>query len=196
MEVPVLLGYTIIRYYWSDQIAMLALTSVFLILLEVEYARLEMKLKIPDFLDVLRPHERNNVTGSIFFVAATIICFATFDYGVAMLALLLTVFGDLASALIGIKFGKHKAFKSKTFEGYIAGLVTDVFVGYLMFPNYPAIYITMGVVASTVELFTGKLDDNLTVPLFAGFSGQIIAYSLLLNLGSFPGPSTWIFHLV
>jgi dolichol kinase len=196
MEIPVLLAYTFARFLLSERIAIMVLTGIFLLLLEIEYVRLEVKPKIPRFLDVLRPHERNNITGSIFFVSATIISFAVFDYGIALLALLLTVFGDLASALIGIKFGRHRIFKSKTMEGYLAGLAMNLLVGFLIIPAYPAVFITMAIVASTVELLTGKLDDNLTVPLFAGFTGQIIAYSVQANLTAFPGPLDWLFKFI
>ncbi len=196
MEIPVLIIYSFIRYFWSEKIAIMVLTALFLLLLEIEYVRLEVKFKIPSFLDVLRPHEKNNVTGSIFFVAATIISFAVFDYGVALLALFLTVFGDLASALIGIKFGKHEIFRGKTMEGFLAGLGTNLAVGWLLIPAYPAVFITMAIVASVVELLTGKLDDNLTVPLFAGFTGQIIAYSISANLTAFPGPLEPLFRLI
>ena len=195
LEIPVLIGYSLIRYFWSEKISIIVLTALFLLLLEIEYIRLEVKLKIPSFMDILRPHERNNITGSIFFISATIISFAVFDYGIALLALLLTVFGDLTSALIGIKFGKHVIFKKKTMEGFLAGLGTNLLVGFLLIPAYPAIYITMAIVASTVELLTGKLDDNLTVPLFAGFTGQIIAYTLHANLTLFPGPLEPLFRL-
>jgi hypothetical protein len=51
----------------------------------------------------------------------------------------------------------------------------------------------MALVASIVELMTGKLDDNLTVPLFAGFTGQIIAYTLGAQLNVFPVTLQWIF---
>ena len=196
MEIPVLFGYSFVRYFWSEKIAIMVLTALFMLLLEVEYVRLEVKPKIPSFLDVLRPRERNNVTGSIFFVAATIIVFAVFDYGVALLALFLTVFGDLASALIGIKFGKHKIFRHKTMEGFLAGMGTNLLVGWLLIPAFPAVFITMAIVASMVELLTGKLDDNLTVPLFAGFTGQIIAYSINANLTVFPGPLEPLFRFI
>lgn len=195
LEIPVLLGYSLIRYFFSEKLAIMALTALFLLLLETEYVRLEVKPKIPSYLDILRPHERNNITGSIFFVSATIICFAVFDYGIALMALFLTVFGDLVSALIGIRFGKHVIFKKKTMEGFLAGLGTNLLVGFIFIPAYPAVYITMAIVASTVELLTGKLDDNLTVPLFAGFTGQIIAMSINASLTAFPGPLEPLFRL-
>ncbi len=183
-----LLAYTLVRHFFSERLATLALTGIFLVLLEVEYLRLEHRMKLPEFIDVLRPRERTNVTGAIFFSAATIIVFATFDYPIAVTALLLTVFGDLASALIGIKFGRHKVYKKKTLEGFLAGLAINFLVGYLFLPAYPAIFLTMAVVASVVELYTGKLDDNLTVPLISAFSGQMISYLFQIPLAIFPGP--------
>ena len=196
LELPVLLSYSVVRFYWSERIAILSLTGMFLLLLELEYVRLEMKPKIPKGWNVFRPHERNNVISSIFFVAATIIVFAVFDFGIALLALLLTVFGDLASALIGIKFGKHKIFRKKTLEGFLAGLMMNIFIGSLILPEYPTIYIPMALVASTVELLTSKLDDNLTVPLFSGFVGHLIAFYIQANVATFPGPLANLFNLL
>jgi dolichol kinase len=196
MELPALVVYSIIRHVWSDKAAGLALTALFLLLMEIEYVRLEVKPKFPEAIDVFRPREKDNVTGAIFFVAATIICFSVFDYTIAFTALLLTIFGDLASALIGIKFGKHKLFRKKSLEGFLAGLAMNLIVGALIMPDYPAIYLTMAFVASTVELLTGKLDDNLTVPLFAGFTGQLIAYEMQVNLTSLSGPLALIFKSI
>lgn len=191
-----MLGYSLVRYYWSERLAILAITGVFLVLLEIESIRLEVKPKLPSHLNVFRRHEQNNVTGTFFFIAATIIVFGAFDYSIALLSLLLTVFGDLASALIGIKFGKHKLYRKKTWEGFLAGFLMNLLVGSLVLPEYPAIYIGMAFVASVVELLTSKLDDNLTVPLSAGFTGQMIAYIIQANLTSFPGALEWIFNLL
>jgi dolichol kinase len=188
MELPILLGYTIIRSTFGDKLASLAITAVLIILLEIEYIRLEYKLQIPKVIDVLRRHEKENVAGAIFFIAATIIAFSAYDYQIALIALLMTVFGDLASALIGIKFGKHRIYKQKTLEGFIAGLIINLGVGYLFVPEYPLLFVTMAFIASVVELLTGKLDDNLTVPLSAGFAGQLIVFIYQLKLLEFPGP--------
>jgi phytol kinase len=188
MELPVLLGYTVIRHLFSERIAILVTTALFLVLLEIEYVRLEYKPKIPKMLDGFRARERNNVTGAIFFIAATIIVFAAFDYPIAIAALLLTVFGDLSSALVGIKFGRHFLYKEKTVEGFLAGFFTNCLIGYLLLPAYPLLFLSMALVASLVELLTGKLDDNLTVPLFAGFTGQMLTYLLQIPLETFPGP--------
>lgn len=188
LEVPVLIGYTLVRHFFDEKLATLVVTGVLLVLLEIEYIRLEYKPKLPEFFDVFRYHERNNVAGTIFFTAATIIVFAAFDYPIAVTALMLTVFGDLASALVGIKFGTITLYKDKTLQGLLAGFAMNCLVGYLFLPAYPVIFLPMAAVASLVELLTGKLDDNLTVPLFSAFTGQMIVFLLHAPLTTFPGP--------
>ena len=198
LELPVLLTYSFVRYFWDERVAILALTALLLFLLEVEYVRLEMKPKIPGMSaisDFFRPREKNNVASTVFFTTATIIVFGAFDYPIAILALLLTVFGDLVSALVGISYGRYKLFREKTYEGSIAGLVANLFVGWMLIPEFPLIFISIAVVASIVELLTNKLDDNITVPLFSGFFGQMLVYVFAIKLPEFPEPLGWMFHL-
>lgn len=188
LELPVLLAYTLIARLYGTKPAILALTALLVILLEIEYIRLEYKLRLPLVVDILRRRERDNVASNIFFVAATIICFAAFDYQVAILALLLTVFGDLAAALVGLKFGRTRIHRRKTLEGFLAGLIVNLSIGFLLMPDQIIIFGPMALTASLVELWTGKLDDNLTVPLAAGFVGQVLFYYFQIQIAAFPGP--------
>lgn len=188
LELPVLLGYTVIAALYGPKVGILALTALLIILLEIEYIRLEYKLRLPAVIDILRRKEKDNIASSIFFVSSTIICFAAFDYPVALLALLMTVFGDLFAAMIGIKFGRTRLFRKKTLEGFAAGLIVNILVGWLMMPGEWRLFLPMAMTASLVELWTGKLDDNLTVPLAAGFIGQILLFIWQSGLPSFPGP--------
>ncbi len=188
LELPVLLGYTVLAALYGPKVGILALTALLIILLEIEYIRLEYKLRLPAVIDILRRKEKDHLAGSIFFVSSTIICFAAFDYPVALLALLMTVFGDLAAALVGIKFGRTRIFRKKTLEGFAAGLLINIAVGYIVMPGEWRLFLPMALTASLVELWTGKLDDNLTVPLAAGFSGQILLFVWQSGLPSFPGP--------
>jgi len=188
MELPVLIVYSVLRSTFGDKVGSLALTLMLIILLELEYIRLEYKLELPKAIDILRRHERDNLSGSIFFIAGTIIAFAAYDFPIALLALLMTVFGDLMSALVGMKFGRYHVYKKKTLEGFLAGLVTNLFIGSLFMPEYIGVFASMAIVASVVELFTGKLDDNLTVPLSAGFAGQVMVFLFQLKIADFPSP--------
>lgn len=197
LELPVLLAYTMVASLYGPKPAILVLTALLIILLEIEYIRLEYRFKLPLVVDILRRHEKDNIASNIFFIASTIICFAAFDYPIALLALLLTVFGDLMSALVGTRFGKNQIYKRKTLEGFMAGFVTNLIVGYVVMPGNWILIGPMAIIASMVELWTGKLDDNLTVPLAAGFTGQLIVLFGFSSLASFPGPVLeWLGKLI
>jgi dolichol kinase len=96
--------------------------------------------------------------------------------------MLMAVLGDFFAALVGRFFGKTKLYKNKTLVGTIAGFAANLGVAYLLLPNMHLINIPMAFVATFVELFTRKIDDNLTVPLFAGFVGQLIVYYFAIQL--------------
>lgn len=181
-ELPIIAGYSFLHFYFSPKIGILSLTALLLILLEIEYFRVDYQTKLMARLTelfakfVLRQHEKNNITGAIFFVISTIIAFSAFDYQIALIALLMTVFGDLASAIIGTAFGKRKIFRNKSYAGTLSGFLANIIIGAVALSAYPEIFIPMAFIASIVEMFTQKLDDNLTVPIFAGFMGQMIIF--------------------
>lgn len=192
MQLPIIAGYTFLHFYFSPRIGLLALTALLLILLEIEYFRVDYQTWIGNQITqilsrffILRRHERTNVAGAIFFVISGIIVFSTFDYQIALLALLFTVFGDLVSALMGIAFGESKIFRNKSYIGTFSGLLVNIIIGWIVLPNFPIIFIPMAFSASFVETLTQKLDDNLTVPLFSGFIGQLIVFWQQIVLPSF-----------
>jgi len=179
----IVVGYTIILNYFGHKVAVLVITALLLILLEIEYFRLEHRPKLMAlFSDLFRKHEHNNMSGAVFLVISCVICFAAFDYWIAVMALFMTVFGDLAAALFGKSFGVTKIFRSKTFIGTLAGFTANMTVGIASLPEFLLLIIPMSVVATITELLTNKLDDNLTVPLSAGFMGQMIVYFFALEL--------------
>ncbi|MFH1533717.1 MAG: hypothetical protein ABID64_02195 [Nitrospirota bacterium] len=181
----IVVGYTLILHFFSARVAILAMTAVLLILLEIEYVRLEHRSRFTAFFDCMfRKHEKDNVSSAVFLVVSCIICFAAFDYWIAVVALFMTVFGDLFAALFGRAFGKTILYNTKTYVGTIAGLLANVGVGILILPEVIYLVVIMGVVASFTELITNKMDDNLTVPMFTGFAGQMLVYVLQIDLPS------------
>ena len=163
--------------------AILVITALLLILIEIEHVRIEHKPKIAKAFDSLfRAHEKDNVSGAVFIVISCIICFSAFEYWIASLALFMTVFGDIFAAIIGKAFGKSKLYKNKTVLGSLAGLSANLIVGVLMLPGFYLLIVPMALTATFVEIITNKLDDNLTVPLFAGFVGQMLFYYYDLSL--------------
>lgn len=187
-QIFIIFGYVTLRYYFSEKVATFGLMILLLTVMEIESIRLRWKIQIPDSFNILRKHERYHATGMLYVVLAIIVCFAVFDFRIALAALLMGVFGDFFSALIGIKYGKMRLKSGKSIEGFFAGFVSNMIVGGILFWEYPLIALTMACIASVVELFTYKLDDNLTVPIFAGFSGQIVVLILGINLVQFTNP--------
>ncbi|MFC1615737.1 diacylglycerol/polyprenol kinase family protein [Patescibacteria group bacterium] len=183
-SILIVVVYTLFLNYFSEDFAILALTALLLILLEVEYFRLEHRSWLVDKIaPIFRKHEKDQVAGNVFLVISCIICFAAFEYWIAVVALFMTVFGDLFAALVGKAWGTTKMFKSKTYVGTLAGLAANLIVGILILPDFLYIVIPMAITASFVETITNKLDDNLTVPLFAGFIGQLFIYYQVFYLG-------------
>jgi dolichol kinase len=171
-----ILAHALIYFHWSPRLGNLFLTLVLIVLIKFEYFRLEYRPRLPQILNLFRRKEKNQVAGWIFFVASMIIVNASFDYPIALAAMLMTVFGDMSAALFGIKFGRRKLWKNKTYIGFFAGLITNwISSAIILYPVWPVL-LAMGLVASVVELFTNKLDDNLTVPIFSAATGQLAMY--------------------
>ena len=179
----IVVGYTFLMNYFSTKIALLAITALLLILIQMEHIRLEHKPRITIlFQDLFRKHEKDNISGAVFMVISCIICFAAYFYWVAFLALFMTVFGDLFAALFGKAFGKKVLYNHKTLIGTLAGLTANITVGLLILPDFIELVIPMAFTATFVEFMTNKMDDNLTVPLFAGFVGHILVIVMALDL--------------
>ena len=177
----VLWVFFIIEKAYNKQIALVALVLLLIIFLISEYFRLELGWRIPFFSQFIRPKEEHRMYGVIFFLSATVICLAVFDYRIAIAALLMTTFGDMMAALAGKKWGETILFKNKTMVGFNAELAVNLIVGFIVLHSLPAsIYIILGmaITATAVETLVDELDDNLLIPLFAGFVGQMIFYSL------------------
>lgn len=114
--------------------------------------------------------------GPYVFAAAALSC-ALFPTVAAAGAMATMLVGDTAAALIGRRFGKHKAVNGKSFEGIaafvVAGFAATSLVIFLLH-GAPVFYFwaLVGVFpAAAVELFEKqlRLDDNFSIPLAMGF---------------------------
>ncbi len=181
--------------YFGKPAVLYFLTFSLIIILSVEYFRIEWDFKVP-FLDrFFREKERHVYGGEIFFIVGAFIAISAFSKEIAIAAILMTTFGDMAGSLVGKSIGRHKIPKmeKKTVEGSSAEFFVNIIIGYVIFiyfaaqPQYPhpeMIIIVMALTATIVETVTNKLDDNLIIPVFAGSAGEI-----LLILFKFTGHS-------
>jgi len=184
LSISFIVVYLFFAQMFDEKIALLALSAALIIGIELEYFRIELRLKIPIihkyFWRFRRKKEAHTMGAEIFFLLGAIVCFAVFDYQIAIAAILMTTFGDLASAIVGSKFGKHWMPwpKDRAWEGVIAELFVNLALGLVLFSLLPIlnkeiIITVMAITATIVETAVHKLDDNLLIPVFAGFAGQV-----------------------
>ncbi len=121
-----------------------------------------------------RIHTHFQVTGSMYVLAAAIICTMLFSKPIAAIALTVMLTSDACAALFGKAFGTRKLYKSKSLEGTTAFFVCTLIVMILYNPLYPVTYasIIAAAVATLAEMFEDKIeiDDNLSIPLFIGIT--------------------------
>src|SRR3989344_6329700 len=169
--------YFFIENTHGKQVALIFLVGLLIIFLVLEYFRIDLGWKIPFFSLFIRAKEEHRMYGVVYFLSASIISLAVFDKKIALAALLMTTFGDMVAAIVGKRYGTNLIYRNKTSAGFFGELVINLIVGFLILDS---IYIILGMafVATIVETLVDELDDNLMIPIFSVFVGQIILYSL------------------
>lgn len=122
---------------------------------------------------LLRRHEQDGVrkrlNGATYVLVSAMICVLAFPKVITVTAFAVLIISDTTSALIGRKFGKRPFFK-KSLEGSVAFFVSAVLV-VLVSPkiHYEGMEYFIGIlgagVGAIVESISGKIDDNLTIPV-------------------------------
>ncbi|MBQ6598807.1 MAG: phosphatidate cytidylyltransferase, partial [Lentisphaeria bacterium] len=117
------------------------------------------------------------VSGGAPVLAAALLVNLLFPAWIAAGALTVMLTGDIAAALIGRKFGRHKLVNGKSLEGtvsfiivgYIALAVVLVIARRPLLPDF-AIGLAAVLAGGLAELFQKqlRLDDNLSIPLSVG----------------------------
>lgn len=166
-----ILIYYFIERFFSQKTALLTLSFILIVLSFLEFLKMRYNRKIPFFHHFYRENEANSLSGSIYLIIGVIIAFGVFEFNIAVTAVLMMVFGDCASALIG-RQGNHRIkCLNISLEGILAEFLVDIAVGFIFLSNLPIILI-MALTATLVEVALKPVDDNLGIPVAAGFAGQ------------------------
>ena len=174
----------VLIYEFFGKEAILWVLMLFLVsVLFLDYFRLEHGMKIPVFYTMYRKQEANRLGGHIYFTLGAIAVISLFSKEIAYTAVLMTTFGDMSAALIGKFFGKRRVFKKvfnndKSLEGSASEFVVDFLIGILIIGN-PVVSLVMSFTATLTETALNKIDDNLMIPIFSGFFGQITLILLM-----------------
>ena len=110
-------------YFLPRTIVMAGLLTASVIMLAIEYARLENKRVANVFKrlfgSVAREHESFSFTGSTFVLVGSLCTYYLFDREIAAAALSFLLLGDATAAVVGKAFGSFRLF-GKSFEGFAA----------------------------------------------------------------------------
>lgn len=170
-------GYLGLEMYWGHRAALMGLVLALILLLAGEFARLELRL-MPFLREVLRPDEDARQSSAVPLLVGSIIAFAAFDQNIAIAAVLMITIGDAAANWARARFDKKT--KQPGFQLTHADLIefaVNLMVAFLVLQDWN-IALPMALIATVVESFSFKLDDNLTVPIASGFIGQLIIWLL------------------
>jgi len=125
---------------------------------------------------LVRNHElAGDFTGATYILTSFCVIIALYGKGIAVAAMAFTIVGDSFAAIIGRKYGHHKLFITKSWEGSLACLAGTVIVAFII-PGIPlSVVMTGAVVAAVVEAIPCGIDDNVTVPVLSGLVMTILS---------------------
>ena len=164
----------ILYYFYFNRntvLIVLGVLSTIILLLEIlrMYSGNVYGLYLRLFGSILRPHERyRRLTGASYVFWASFLTVLVFPKEIAVAAMLIASLADPTAGLIGERWGTIPLLEGKSLQGWLAFLMAG-WIGLAWLPDFTW-YHKIGFVflGSLVELLSGRLDDNLTVPLVTG----------------------------
>lgn len=145
-------------------------------LLVGDYLTLELGLRIPIYSQCQRSSERyRGIHSATFGIIGVLLSLEFFDLRIAAATGLMMAISDPFSSFFGKLLWQKKIFKKKTVIGAAVALALNILIASLLLDSMLVIAGT-AVAATAVEAFVEKVDDNLTVPLFAGLVGQLLSF--------------------
>ncbi len=134
---------------------------------------------------VAHPHEWHRINSATWYASAMLVLALTSPPYVCGVAVAILTFADPSAALVGRRYGRTKLVHGRSLEGssafMVMGTLAALGVGLLtgLAPfSALAIALCASFCACLAELFSHRLDDNLTVPL-AGMGGVYLGAMIL-----------------
>lgn len=174
-------GSFIATLYWIsfDHTQMIHfLGTIACVLYVVEQVRIKYPEKAAKLLPftkfIIRAEEQLKESAMVPFAMAVLLTIITFPKEIALVGIYALAFADPLSALIGIKYGKHKISPTRSYEGsfafFGATFISSMVVLINFHPDQPLsvffLSFALGIFGAFFDLIPLKIDDNLTIPLF------------------------------
>jgi dolichol kinase len=139
------------------------------------------------FSPVAHPHEAHRINSATWYATALVIMSLTGMHHAQLIGLAILGVGDPVAAVVGRRYGRTKLVNGRSLEGSSAFVVVGtgfsaLLVGTL-YPGLPTLPLLAASAAGATagalaELFSRRIDDNLTVPVSAMFGAGLV-FSLL-----------------
>lgn len=153
-----------------------ALLSILLDLSRFEHWRL-WDIASPYLGPIIRDHEvKGGFTGASYILSGSAIVIIFYPKAIAIAAITFIIIGDIAAALVGRMWGRHRLIGRKSIEGSLACLASLVLVSFIIPGLATVVGLVGAVVATLTEALSGKIDDNLAVPIVSGAAMLLVMY--------------------
>ncbi|MCM8780710.1 MAG: hypothetical protein NC908_02150 [Candidatus Omnitrophica bacterium] len=170
-------------YYFSGKRTTLIVVFGFLcFFICVEIFRFRLICFKEDFFSLLKYYvkekEKKNLLTATWFLLSIFLIVVFFRKDIAITAILFLIFGDTASALFGVRFGRTKIIANRSLEGSLAFFAACLLVAIvlnftlLVLPWY--VYILGALSATLIEIIPLPLDDNFTVGIFSAIIMSVL----------------------
>ncbi len=174
--------------YLPDTQALLILGFTWVFALGLDIVRLRNR-KVNDivlaaFHPVMRDSEIHRFAGTTYLLTGALIVLIFFPRPIVNLAFLFLAFADPIASYFGIRFGKDRIFEGKSIQGTLAAVVVCTIISLIYLYSFNILLDRLllvsllgGIIGGLAELIQiGKLDDNLTLPVFSATGLTIVFY--------------------
>jgi phytol kinase len=151
--------------FYTDHAVVIAVMAVGLLTGEVLVDFILREYHIPVISPLVQYSDRSDSLpgkGALFFTVSALACIILFPVTLVVPALVTLSVLDSITTLAGIRFGRHRIYNGKSWEGTLSGIAVTVLalLPFLSLSGAAAAAVAAGV----IELFS-PVDDNLVVPV-------------------------------
>jgi dolichol kinase len=169
--------FIVVLSYFLKPDALILITTLILLFIVLLF-ELDKKYHLPIFSSIFqRCKRRDDERGFIYFFIGIILTLTIFQFNMAVAnaAILILLFGDSASTIVGKRWGKIKIpyRPKKTVEGSLAFFVVGSAVALTQVSFIPAV---LGVFFGTLTEAYSPVDDNIPIPLVSALVMSIAVY--------------------
>jgi len=171
----------LIALFLPIKVVLISLGAITCLFLIIELLRLRLPLVNRWFIWLLKPllrqEEELRLTGASYMLIASLATLLVFQRDIAILALSFLAIGDAMAAIVGGHIGRV-GFLGKTVEGDLTCFISCLATGFIFYHlglNISLLMVLAGSLgAAVMETVPLPIDDNLTMPLFAGLLMTIV----------------------